>query len=112
MAKSTGNSFWLSSKGLAAISLIGFASYFLLMEHRQHLFEYLPYLILLLCPLMHLFMHGGHGHKLGSTASAESPSSQSDREITFKDGYEQGRKDALREDHEGDHEGDHPHGHR
>lgn len=25
---------------------------------------YFPYLILLLCPLMHFFMHGGHGeHK-------------------------------------------------
>jgi hypothetical protein len=24
--------------------------------------EWLPYLILLACPLMHLFMHHGHGH--------------------------------------------------
>jgi hypothetical protein len=22
----------------------------------------LPYLLLMACPLMHLFMHGGHGH--------------------------------------------------
>ncbi|MEH6650322.1 MAG: DUF2933 domain-containing protein [Motiliproteus sp.] len=108
MAKSTGNSFWLSSKGLAAISLIGFASYFLLMEHSQHLFEYLPYLILLLCPLMHLFMHRGHGHKHGIKDNVESQSSQSDREVTFRDGYEQGRKDALRDDHEAEP----PHGHR
>lgn len=106
MAKSTGNCFWLSSKGLAAISLIGFASYFLLMEHRQHLFEYLPYLILLLCPLMHIFMHGGHGHKHGTMDKEELKSTQSDREVTFRDGYEQGRKDALRDDNEGEQ----PHG--
>ncbi|WP_414718295.1 DUF2933 domain-containing protein [Vibrio chemaguriensis] len=37
-------------------------SYFLITEHREHVFEYLPYLILLLCPVMHLFMHHGHGH--------------------------------------------------
>jgi hypothetical protein len=50
--------------------LIGFllvAGYFLVMEHRAHLegaLAYLPYLLLLACPLMHLFMHhdhGGHG---------------------------------------------------
>jgi hypothetical protein len=108
MAKSTGNSFWLSSKGLAAISLIGFASYFLLMEHRQHLFEYLPYLILLCCPLMHVFMHGGHGHKHGATDNAESQSTQSDKGVTFREGYEQGRKDALRDTKDGEH----PHGQR
>lgn len=55
-------SFWRSPKGLAALGLIGAASYFLLVEHRQHLFEWLPFLILALCPLMHFFMHGGHGH--------------------------------------------------
>lgn len=34
--------------------------FFLLTEHRAHLFGALPYLLLLACPLMHLFMHGGH----------------------------------------------------
>jgi hypothetical protein len=40
------------------------AGYFLVMEHKAHLagtFAYLPYLLLLACPLMHLFMHHGHG---------------------------------------------------
>lgn len=32
-------------------------------EHRVHILGALPYLLVLLCPLMHLFMHGGgHGH--------------------------------------------------
>ena len=32
-------------------------------EHKVHLLGALPWLILLACPFMHLFMHGGHdGH--------------------------------------------------
>lgn len=30
-------------------------------EHRVHLLGALPWLILLACPVMHIFMHGGHG---------------------------------------------------
>lgn len=42
--------------GFAAV-----AAFFLFTEHRAHLFGFLPYLLLLACPLMHLFHHGGHG---------------------------------------------------
>ena len=38
------------------------AGFYLLLEHRAHVFGVLPYLLILLCPLMHLFMHHGHGH--------------------------------------------------
>jgi DUF2933 family protein len=41
---------------------ISFIAYLLITEHWAHIVPYLPYLILLLCPLMHFFMHGGHGH--------------------------------------------------
>ncbi|NMG30010.1 DUF2933 domain-containing protein [Aromatoleum evansii] len=37
----------------------------LILEHRTHVLGILPWLFLLACPLMHLFMHhghGGHGH--------------------------------------------------
>lgn len=34
-------------------------------EHRAHVLGILPYLFLLACPLMHLFMHHGHGHHDG-----------------------------------------------
>lgn len=54
-------SFWLTGKGCASLVLIGAVTYFLLIEHRQHLYEWLPFLIIALCPLMHIFMHGGHG---------------------------------------------------
>lgn len=37
------------------------ALFYLWSEHRAHLFGVLPYLFLLACPLMHLFMHGRHG---------------------------------------------------
>jgi hypothetical protein len=36
--------------------------FFLWTEHRAHLFGALPYILLILCPLMHLFMHHGHSH--------------------------------------------------
>ncbi len=44
---------------------VGFAmlgGVLLAIEHRAHLLGFLPWLILLACPLMHLFMHHGHGH--------------------------------------------------
>lgn len=55
------------------------ALFFLLSEHRAHLFGILPYLLLLACPLMHLFMHHGHGdhgsndtgEKVGDITSGE-----------------------------------------
>ena len=44
----------------AAVVIIGV--FYLISEHAAHALAALPYLLLLLCPLMHLFMHrGGHG---------------------------------------------------
>lgn len=53
--------FWLTLNGLSAIALIGAAMFFVLTEHRAHFINFLPYTILLLCLVMHLFMHRGHG---------------------------------------------------
>lgn len=58
-------SFWLTPNGLAAMGMIGAVLYFLLTEHRAHFIYGLPFLILLLCPLMHIFMHRGHGGRGG-----------------------------------------------
>ena len=44
--------------------LIGFlaiAAFFLIAEHTAHVLGALPYLILLACPVLHFFMHRGHG---------------------------------------------------
>jgi hypothetical protein len=48
------------------IAFLAIAAYFLITEHKAHLsglLYYLPFLLLLACPLLHLFHHGGHsGH--------------------------------------------------
>jgi len=49
--------------GLALFVIV--AGFFLWTEHRAHLLGTLPYLILLLCPLMHFFMHRNHGKGQG-----------------------------------------------
>ncbi len=56
--------FWRSRYGLGWLVLAAVAAWFLLAEHRAHLFGALPWLILLACPLMHVFMHRGqHPHQ-------------------------------------------------
>ncbi|MCA1408979.1 DUF2933 domain-containing protein [Ensifer sp. IC3342] len=48
---------------LFAASLAVIAAFFVLREHWQHALGLAPYLLLLACPLMHLFHgHGGHRH--------------------------------------------------
>lgn len=41
---------------------LAIAAFFLWEEHRAHLLGVLPYALLLLCPIIHLFMHRGHGN--------------------------------------------------
>ena len=47
---------------MAFLIIAAVAAYFLLKEHTAHVAGYLPFLLLAACPLMHLFMHRGHGH--------------------------------------------------
>jgi hypothetical protein len=71
-----GKSFWRTPNGLAATVLIGIAGYYLLAEHQAHVFAALPWLILLSCPLLHVFMHrghGGHGHGGGDQGHHDEP---------------------------------------
>lgn len=46
------------------LALAGLGVY-LFVTHTGHIVAALPYLLLLACPLMHLFMHGGYGHRHG-----------------------------------------------
>ena len=66
--------------------LLGIAAFYLLSEHRAHLvagFSYLPILLLLACPLLHMFGHGGHGghggqDRQGRDATDASPPTTTD----------------------------------
>ena len=51
-----------SRLALGACVFGAIAMFFLWEEHRAHILGAIPYVLLLMCPLMHLFMHHGHGH--------------------------------------------------
>jgi hypothetical protein len=46
---------------LLMFAVLGVGAYYIIAEHGAHLLAAWPLLILLACPLMHIFMHGGHG---------------------------------------------------
>jgi hypothetical protein len=46
---------------LVLLGFLAIAGYFLVAEHWAHIVPFLPWLFLLACPLMHIFMQGGHG---------------------------------------------------
>ena len=55
---------WRLPLWLAFCMFLAIAVFFLWEEHRAHILGVLPYAVLLLCPLIHLFMHRGHnGHE-------------------------------------------------
>lgn len=57
---------------LATIGFLIVVAFFLTTEHRAHLFGLLPFLLLLACPLLHMFGHGGHGGHAGHGEHARS----------------------------------------
>ena len=62
IAPRSGLSGWLRSRsGLVFLGFLAIAAFFLWSEHRAHLLGILPFALLLVCPLLHLF-HGGHRH--------------------------------------------------
>lgn len=53
---------FLGSKfGWAVTLILGAIGAYLLFNHTGHVLYALPYILLLACPLMHMFGHG-HGH--------------------------------------------------
>ncbi|QFU76374.1 DUF2933 domain-containing protein [Halioglobus maricola] len=53
---------WLTTRNIAITSIGGAVLYYLWVEHHTHLIHFLPYAIFILCPFVHIFMHGGHSH--------------------------------------------------
>lgn len=55
---------------IVLFAFLAIAGFFLLTEHRAHFFGFLPFLLLLACPLLHVFMHRGHGKHEGDGPDA------------------------------------------
>ncbi len=60
------------SKGMIITCLVlAVIGILLLTGHKTHLYGYLPFLLILACPLMHIFMHGGHNHNEEKNANTK-----------------------------------------
>lgn len=80
---------WASLHGMGTAILVGAALYFVVVEHSGHVLRYLPFLIILLCPLMHLFMHKGHGGHDTQVVQDH------DTDAAYRRGLEEGRKESA-----------------
>ena len=63
-------------KSFALMALVGLASaaaFWVLRDHWGHVLGVAPYLLFLACPLMHLFMHHGHGPDHHLSEAGKSP---------------------------------------
>ncbi|PIP89059.1 MAG: hypothetical protein COW01_15860 [Bdellovibrionales bacterium CG12_big_fil_rev_8_21_14_0_65_38_15] len=78
--KIEGSTFWKHPLTWGCLLAVG---YWVYSYHLEHAMGILPYAILLLCPLMHIFMHHGHGHNHGNH---EGHSGHSHEEHQNKDG--------------------------
>lgn len=59
--QSPSSGWWKTPSGLGLLGFLAIAAFFLITEHWAHVLGAFPYVLLLLCPLMHLLMHRGHG---------------------------------------------------
>ncbi len=63
MEHSVDRTFWRTPSGVALLGFLAVAVFFLAPEHTAHLLGALPFLLLLICPLMHLMHHRHHRHE-------------------------------------------------
>lgn len=71
--------FWRTRYCLGMFVMGAIAAYLLVSEHRAHFIGALPLLLLLACPLMHIFIHNGHGGHAGQAlhrGAAKRPASR------------------------------------
>ncbi len=64
---------WRTPFGIVLCGFLAVAGFFLITEHTAHVLGVLPYLLLAACPLMHLFMHHGHGGHGASKDRGDGP---------------------------------------
>lgn len=48
---------WLKKDRIITVVFLIFIAFYLLTEHKAHTFQALPWLIILACPVVHIFMH-------------------------------------------------------
>jgi Protein of unknown function (DUF2933) len=69
-----GPPWWRTRSGIVLCGFLLIAAFYLLAEHTAHVFGVLPFLLILACPLMHLFMHHGHGgHGSDNAGKGDAP---------------------------------------
>jgi hypothetical protein len=51
-----------SPSGLVLLAFLAIAAFFLFTEHWAHVLGALPYVLVFLCPVLHLLLHGWHQH--------------------------------------------------
>jgi hypothetical protein len=76
-----------SYQSWAVLGLAALLGGYLVFWHRApHLAAALPFLVLAACPLMHIFMHRGHGHhhKQGNSEDVPPTASPSSRSTSSK----------------------------
>ena len=54
---------WLRTpSGVVLLGFLAVAAFFLITEHWAHVLCALPYVLFLLCPVLHLLLHRSHGN--------------------------------------------------
>lgn len=78
---SSQGSFWVSRSFFVWLALSLIAGFLLLTEHRAHILGVGLWLLILACPLLHIFMHGRHGGH-GGHGGHQQPRGPDPREST------------------------------
>lgn len=71
-----------SKANIALIIFLIIGAFFLVTEHRAHLIRglpYLPFLLLLACPLTHFFMHRNHDNGIPGSIEASKASTKGNK---------------------------------
>lgn len=79
-SQSNSSAWFKGRNGVALLVFLGVVGVYVLTEHWAHAAPYLPWLILLACPLMHVFMHRGHGSHGGHGSSERIENGASEKE--------------------------------
>ena len=72
---SSDGSFWTSRTFIVWLAFLAIAGFLLVSEHRAHFLGAALWLLILACPLLHIFGHGGHGGHAGHSGHGR-PSDQ------------------------------------